>query len=196
VTKRCGSLPILIVAGIVAGTGYFSVGFWVREVWQLNFVLSLGGVCFGLLVPSVAPLVARYSNVRYPKRLAFCQALPMFGQQIASTIGHNIMAFVYSVAGFECCWKIVGICMIVFSLFLGAACVLVEKRIPQTNNLTLDERKMLLASSFAASTSFASDVPLTTSKPRLAQARQASKPARGGQAELKQSLASERGVSA
>lgn len=144
VTTRCGIGPVLVVAGSISAVTYATIGYWVRDLWQLTAIFMIGGSCFGFLFPAVSPLIGRYSSVHYPKKLALCQAIPMVGSQISSTIGQNIMAFVSDTAGHRYCWVICGACMLLFTILLTAAVVLVERRAPRPSELTSEQCKMLL----------------------------------------------------
>lgn len=145
-TKKCGEARVLVVAGILATINFGSYGFWITELWQLCLMHGLGGICFGFLIPSVSPLIARYSTVHYRKKMAVCQAIPMFGMQIAWTFGQNILAPVMTNydAGIKVCWIILGSCIFVFTLCVGCAMVLVERRAPKRNALTSEQQRVLL----------------------------------------------------
>lgn len=149
VTKKLGEVPVLVFAGVLACISFGSYGFWIEHLWQLMVLQGLGGVCFGLLIPSVFPLIARYSSVHYRKKMAVCQAVPMMGMQIAWTFGQNIMSPVLDTwkgeEGLKYCWIIVAGCILSFTILISIACILVDMRAPKKNTLTSEQRKVILA---------------------------------------------------
>lgn len=140
VTKKLGEVPVLVFAGVVACVSFGSYGFWIKHLWQLMVMQGVGGVCFGLLIPSVFPLIARYSSVHYKKKMAVCQAIPMLGMQISWTFGQNFMSPVLThwkgEEGIKYCWIIVAACILTFTILISIACTLVDRRAPKQNTLT------------------------------------------------------------
>merc|ERR1712107_316502 len=106
---------------------------------------GFGGICFGFLIPSLSPLIARYSAVHYRKQMAVCQAIPMMGMQIAWTFGQNILAPVMSndengVSGVKMSWCILGGCIFASTICIGIAMVLVQRRAPKPSELTPEQQ--------------------------------------------------------
>jgi len=144
VKRKIGELPLLIFAGMSSASLYLVIGFCVREVWQLVLAKSLQGICLGFLLPLTSPLVARYSSANYRSRLAECQAVPLFGGQIASIFGQNLMAFLDDRFGLLYCWIVCSLCLATFIVMISTAYVMAERRAPQPTVLTSEQRKVLL----------------------------------------------------
>lgn len=159
-TARFGEVPVLLVSGLGATLSMSSYGFWVGQLWQLLIIHGFTGFCFGLLTPSVSPLIARYASVHYRKKMAVCQAVPMFGMMVSSTIGQNMMAFVADQSGLRLCWIICGACNLVFTITLAIAFRMAERRAPPETSLTSEQQKMLLT----AGSNGALHAPLDTDK--------------------------------
>jgi len=141
-TKRCGEANVLIVAGLMATLNFGTYGLWITHLWQVCLMHGVGGICFGFLIPSLSPLIARYSAVHYRKQMAVCQAIPMFGMQIAWTFGQNILAPVMSNYddGVKLSWFILGGCIFVSTICIGIAMILVQRRAPQPSVLTPEQQ--------------------------------------------------------
>lgn len=142
-TRHCGELPPLLIGGSMASLIYASMGFWVTTLRQLTLALSLGSFCTGFMIPAIGPLIARYSRVRYPKSLAFCQAIPGFGAQLSSSVGQNVMAFAYKEEedskDMRLCWLITGFCYVVFTFTCGFALFLVDQRVGKSQQAEEDD---------------------------------------------------------
>lgn len=143
-SRRVGQLPLLIVAGLSSASMYIVIGSCVTEVWHLAVVQAFQGMCFGFLLPMIGPLIARYSHAHYRSRMAECQAAPMFGGQIASTVGQNFMAFVFGRFGLFYCWIACAAFAAIFMILLAAAFLIAERRAPRPSLLTSEQRKHLL----------------------------------------------------
>jgi len=133
VTKRCGDIPVLLFAGIGGTASTISYGFWVKTLWQVYVLQGFTGACFGLLAPSGSPLIARYASVHYPSKMATCQAVIVFGKQLGSTFGQNIMAAIKDQFGLRISFTIMGSCLLIFTIPLSIAFRLVEQREQQLN---------------------------------------------------------------
>jgi MFS family permease len=144
VTKRLGDIKTIVVAGTIASLNFAAYGLWATKLWQLCINQAITGVCFGLMVPALSPLMARYSSVHYPSQAAECQAIPVLGMNLAMTFGQNILAMMLTHYGMKPAWILCGSCCIVFVLLLAACCRLVDVRTPQSETLTAEQRKVML----------------------------------------------------
>mmetsp|Transcript_110228 Transcript_110228/g.212398 ORF Transcript_110228/g.212398 Transcript_110228/m.212398 type:complete len:601 (+) Transcript_110228:73-1875(+) len=144
VTKRFGDLRVIVTAGVVASVNISAYGFLPIRLWHVCILQAVSGCCFGFITPAVAPLMARYAAVHYPTRMAEAQGIPPVGMNLAMACGQNLMAAVHKHIGMKAAWITGGICICSFMTFFVIAVVLVEKRLPKPEKLSLKQQKAFL----------------------------------------------------
>merc|ERR1712113_1246059 len=119
------------------------IQYYTSAVWQVA-VLSAGfGLAFGILLPSIGPMVAKYADAVYPQESAQVQAAPLLGACLGTMTGQFIAAVLWDRFGQWFAWMFCGAGFIVATLLLVCGSLRICRsleRLPSTRNSRVSMR--------------------------------------------------------
>jgi MFS family permease len=143
-TKKFGDVKVIMVGGLVASVSFATYGFWPTRLWQICVLQAISGCCFGVIIPAMGPLMARYASARYPRQIAETQAIPILGMNLSMACGQNLMALIADQLSLKAAWIVCGGCVFIFMIFFVSAYVLVQNRLPQGEVLNAEQKEIKL----------------------------------------------------
>lgn len=134
ITERFGNAGPIFVSGLIVSCVWPLYGY-ATAVWHLYVLQGVVGLTFGMIMPSIAPMMSRYSEALYPQQKAQVQAAPMSGMAVGMMVGMNLAAYLQEVMGLTDVWLVIGGMQLVTSILMVLCSVSVERAISRHSAL-------------------------------------------------------------
>ncbi|CAK0820137.1 unnamed protein product [Prorocentrum cordatum] len=128
-TSRVGETVPLLISGAGWAGVYIAYGFC-SQLWQVALLNAVSGMCLGIIVPAIGPLLSQYASAHYANRLANTMAVPLMGMYLAQAFGQQTMALVYTHCGLQAAWIASAVCIIISVVLIVLLLYLVAAQSP------------------------------------------------------------------
>lgn len=142
-TNRIGTTRALLIAGVLASCVFPLYG-QTSSIAQLAGLQVGLGLCFGIIFPSVGPLMARYSQVFFPQHKAQAQAVPMMGMSIGMMVGQNWASFLLSRLDYGTTYFVYGGNMLVSTLVMALVSFIITSKVQAETREDLSEEQRVI----------------------------------------------------
>lgn len=166
VTERFGEARCIFIAGLIIAAVFPCYGF-ATELWHIVVLNCFGGSGFGIVMPSIGPMMARYAEGIYPQQRAQVQAVPLMGSAVGMMIGQNICAYLWDTQGLKSTWAFMGIFMLIATMLIVSGSLSVDRALARSGTQALQKSVGKDPDDFLAATLQAVQESLTAKKDKL-----------------------------